>query len=233
MEHLFGVVFNNPLARGSDTPTRSMIGQIGSTIISPITTPAGLVPNVNNAAKQATDTLKNIDEEILPNISNISNQFKNTLGNVDGEIIPQMLMTMKMIQYATEKLIQFLRFLKAFMIISMAIVINYLYKHSEFILITAVIIIFSMDSLNQWNERYFETVEDERIKHGQIIKITSRAQRLNEMWIESGIKELNGDKNQYLDKFGEIVKIYQENESVLIKFDQNEMVWIPIKACVF
>ena len=233
MEHLFGVVFNNPLARGSDTSTRSMIGQIGSTIISPITTPAGLVPNVNNAAKQASDTFKNIDQEILPNISNISNQFKNTLGNVDGEIIPQMLMTMKMIQYATEKLIQFLRFLKAFMIILMAIVINYLYKHSEFILITAVIVIFSMDLLNQWNERYFETVEDERIKHGQIIKITSRLQRLNKMWVESGLEELSGDKNQYLDKFGEIIEIYKENESVSIKFEQNEMVRIPIRACVF
>lgn len=91
--------------------------------------------------------MKNIDEITLPNISNISNQFKNTLGNVATEVMPEM--TIKMKQYAIEKVIHFLRFLKAFMIILMAIVINYLYKHSEFILITVMITILSMDLLNK------------------------------------------------------------------------------------
>ena len=248
MDYVLSNAFNNPLANGSDTPSRTLANYIGSKIVTAMentttaaksvtstftTVRSDLLPNVNNAAKQAKNTFKNVDEQVLPKINDVSQQAKNTLNNVDEELIPQMMITMKMIQYTLQKLNDFLRFLKIAIILMIAIGINYIYKHSEFILIIITIMVFSLDLLNIWEEQYFQTVDDDddRLIDGKMIKITEKIQRLNEMWIDAEIQEMD-NKERFLNKYGQIMERNNENQSICLRFEDGEIVWIPIKACV-
>eukprot|EP01084_Bolivina_argentea_P278119 475009_1 len=213
---------NNPAAKRAQTPPSPK--KVSTSMWS-------IAPNVTTAAKQTTETLFNIQHNTIPTIANTSNHLNETLQIIDKKGLPQLMKTMKMIQDTTANINEFLRFSKVVIIITMALFINYLYKHTEFVLIVVVILIFVMDVLNIWNETYFESIDDENIIIGTIVKITGDKQRLNRMWKESGLRDMI-NKDKYLNVYGEIIDTNKRYECVLIKCVENgEKVWIPVTVC--
>ena len=80
-------------------------------------------------------------------------------------------------------------------------------------------------------EEYFKSVEDEGIKEGNTVKVTSNAERLDETWIEAELG-INDDKSMYLGCIGKIMEIEEDDDTVQLRWANYDTCWIPIKACI-
>ena len=60
---------------------------------------------------------------------------------------------MEMIQNTTQNIDEFIKFLKGAIALLVALCINALYEHTEFILIIAIIFIFAFDLLGIWKRQ--------------------------------------------------------------------------------
>ena len=192
----------------------------------------GLVPAVSQAAQMVTNVMKNINDKSIPDITDTNNHLDEVLTNWEDQIVPYLMKTMKMIQDLVVNINRFIKFLEVVVVVMCALIVNYFYVHTEFVLAVIVILVFSMDFLRLWSEEYYESIDDKRIYNGLMIKVTMDKKRMDKCWKESGLGEMSVNVQQVLGKYGQIIEKNREYKSVFVKCETGKCVWIPIKACI-
>lgn len=192
----------------------------------------GLVPAVSQAAQMVTTVMKNINDKSIPDVMDTKTHLDEVLTNWEDQMAPNLMKTMKMIQDMVMNINRFIKFLEIVVMIMCALIVNYYYKHTEFILAVVVIVVFSMDLLKLWSLEYYESIDDVRIYNGLMVRVTMDQSRMDKSWKESGLGEISGDIEQVMGKYGQVIERNKEYKSVFIKCETGKCVWIPIKACI-
>mmetsp|Transcript_8177 Transcript_8177/g.12653 ORF Transcript_8177/g.12653 Transcript_8177/m.12653 type:complete len:141 (+) Transcript_8177:133-555(+) len=86
-------------------------------------------------------------------------------------------------------------------------------------------------SNEELKEEYFESVEDDGVKVGQTVKVTQSLARLEQCWEEAELGA-NDEKNMYLGVVGKVMECEEDDDTVMLRWQNLDTYWIPIKACV-
>lgn len=80
------------------------------------------------------------------------------------------------------------------------------------------------------NEQVSYIENENEIKEGDLVCITKNIDILNSEWKASELGP-NDEKNVYLGNVGKIMEIEEDDETVKLRWENYDTVWIPYKAC--
>mmetsp|Transcript_30043 Transcript_30043/g.47977 ORF Transcript_30043/g.47977 Transcript_30043/m.47977 type:complete len:144 (+) Transcript_30043:115-546(+) len=80
-------------------------------------------------------------------------------------------------------------------------------------------------------EEYFTSVEDDGVKEGSTVKVTTNLKRLDEAWAEAELGS-NDEKGMYLGVIGKIMEVEEDDDTVQLRWANLDTCWMPIKACI-
>ena len=79
-------------------------------------------------------------------------------------------------------------------------------------------------------ESLFDGIDDDGIKVGNRVRITSHLDVLLSKFRESEL-DTNDASKEVLNAIGEIVEIREDDDTVKIKVSETKTIYVPVKAC--